>query len=81
MIEMISREQRPITKEHIAMNLCPQYSGFLELLFKSRNSNCNTTSQSVFISFAMCMAHPLLQLFYMFNIYSVQHYKLRPYIA
>ena len=38
----------------------------------SRNSYCNTTSQSVFVSFAMCMARPLIKLkrFILLVIYS-----------
>ena len=31
-------------------------------MIKVENSYCNTTSQSVFVSFTMCMARPLLKL-------------------
>ena len=69
-----SREQRLITREHIAMhaNLIllfkpALYSSTLVIkLFESsikfRNYYCNTIGQSSFISFATRMAHPLLKL-------------------
>ena len=70
---MTSREQRLITKEHIATHtnlILPfkpaLYSSTLSIkclkVVLSQNSYCNTIGQSCFISFTTRMAHPLLKL-------------------
>ena len=76
---MTSREQRLITKEHIAMhtNLLTQYSGTLVIkLFNTWNSYCNTTSQPTFktevlhiVSSVQLVKGPVLR-----NERQIQHY-------
>ena len=56
----LNLKQTPLQSIQVPINFkCPEYRGFTLL---RRNSNCNTTSQSVFVSFAMCTERPLLKL-------------------
>ena len=94
---MASREQILITKEHIVMHtnlilwfthLVLKYTLVIKLLkvkvVLSQNSYCNTTSQSVFVSFANTHNTPTYKtevLRLVSNVQLVKRWQIQHYLA